>query len=658
MTTHRKIMEQNNRPAPETKARKSLMLYVALLICVIVNTTDAVAAVPVEQASPSLLAVVARPSPRTNGASTTSTQTVLDSLGRYTCPASNGLLDTTCREAMFTSCTGTQPLAATTDRYVSLRASIEAVADGDVWEWFWYGPNGKTYGPSRTTFRENFNGEKDCFLFSSGFSTLYICGTRSVEAEWGHSAIHDDNASGLWNIEVRFNGQQALFEPFELLLLPHADLKSFSVDNTLAVEGVLGLELNLQTAPGDPGLGTKVRLGLSPTSLSAGQQAALSPGPNSLRIRLPDHAIGRFESDAILTVQTETGTARPDLQYSPALRCGVPPIQIRSTLAMPLPVVFIHGLIPPDGLTKGQLSMWILGSQIEPLQMKPLFNFLAGATNVVSPTRAFDTSDFRLPYSRPDESPYPTLYFGDWHLIAYSSPDIVAAQLESVINSAISNTYAKRVNIIGHSAGGVVARYLVQRGVLRNDVKISKLILVGSPNNGTSDVYIKSSGLDRSLVDSMANGIAGFMVPPSPDLRGPYVTNDPCNLTSSAPLRRTYDDLILIPADVRTTNIIGVGFETPYDISGKPTHDGWFTFTNRILSKSDQCISLKDFRWGDGSISVSDALLPIPRENVLIPISPDLLKRLGAKVGLPPHIYLLSDTAVRREILRALDIQK
>jgi pimeloyl-ACP methyl ester carboxylesterase len=629
------------------------MLSFALLLCVIVSTSEDVAAAPVEQSSSSLLAVVARPSAKTNGPrvfSIATAQTLLESLGRYTCPASNGLLDSACREPMFTPCTGTRPLAVTTDRYVSLRASIEAVADGDVWEWFWYGPNGKTSGPARTTFRENFNGENDCFVFSNGFSTFYICGTRSVEAEWGNAVIHDDNAFGLWNIEVRFNGQRVLFEPFELLLLPHADLKGFSIDNTLASEGALGLEVNLQTAPDDPGIGTKLQLGLSPFSLSSGQQLELSPGPNSLRIKLPDHAIGRFESDAILTVQTETRTARPDIQYSPILGCGVPPISLRSTLAIPLPIVFIHGLIPPDGLTKGQLSTWISGSSIVPGQRDPLFNYLVGATDIASPTRVFDTSDFRLPYSRPGESPYPTLYFGDWRSIAYNDPAVIATQLEGVIESAISNAYARRVNIIGHSAGGVVGRYLVQRGVLRNSVKVSKLILVGSPNNGTSDVYIKSSGIDRSLVDFMARGIAGFMVPPSPDLRGPYLANDPCALISPAPLRRTYDDSIAIPADVRTINIIGVGLDTPYDISGKPTHDGWFTFANRSLRKSDQCVDLKDFRWGDQSINLNDALLP--SGNVLVPISLNMLKKQLA------HIFLLDDTGVRMEILRGLDVKK
>jgi pimeloyl-ACP methyl ester carboxylesterase len=621
------IIEQNNRPAPETKTWKSLMMCVALLLGVLVSTTEAAGA-----------------------------QTTLESLGRYTCPTSNGLLNGACREAMFVPCGGAQRVAVTTDQFVGLRASIQGIADGDTWEWFWYAPNGKILGPTRTTFRENVNGQKDCFVFSNGVSTLVVCGARTLDAEWGQPAIHDDNAVGLWNVEVRFNGQQALLEPFELVNLPRTELQGFSSDITLTSDGTLGLQFNLQTPPGDPGLGTKLRLGLSPSSLSSGQQTFLSPGPNSWRIKLSDHAIGRFENDAILTVQTETPTSRPDLQFSPTLKCGVPPIAIRSTLAIPLPVVFIHGLIPPQSTLKGQFTTWIASELIEPYQMKPLFEYLAGATNVASSPRIFNTSDFRLPYSQPGESQYPTLYFGDWRPVAYSSPEVVATELEKVIDRAISGSYAKRVNLIGHSAGGVVSRYLVQRGVGRNDVKISKLILVGSPNNGTSDVYLKSNGMNRSLVDHMANGIAGFMVPPSPDPRGPYAASDPCSVMFPTPLRRTYDDSIPIPADVRTTNIIGVDINTAYDITAKPLRDNWYSFEKRVLRKSDGCADLKEFRTGDGSIARQDALLP--SGNVEVQIRADLVTTILQNNKLPPHVFLLHDTKVRREILRALEVLK
>lgn len=430
---------------------------------------------------------------------------------------------------------------------------------------------------------------------------------------------------------------------------PHADLQSFD-EQTLATDGSLEIEVDLQAALQDSGpWTTELKIGLSPSTLSLGQSATVIPGLNSFDVKLPQHGIGRFDSDTILTIQTET-TTESTIYGGPSNQC-VPPVPLRATLAIPVPVVFIHGLIPPDSLTKGKLSRWIAGPFIENFQAPKLFELLVNST---LPTADFDTSDLRIPYAT--EGPYPTLYLGDWRTVAYQDPDTIAGRLEDIIVDALAQTYATRVNIIGHSAGGIVGKYLVQRGVGQNNVQVSKLIMVGAPNRGTSTTYKLSSDFDREFLSEMTAGVAGFMVPPNGDERGPYLKGDPCTLMSPAPLRRTYDDSIQIPPDVLITNVIGfgIGVKTPYDIVGNPFKD-WFKFIDRTLKNGDDCVDLSAFRNGDGFINVLDAFAE--RGNVMVTIDLNLLKQL-LKKPVPPHIYLLNDAGVQRVLLRALGVQK
>ena len=442
---------------------------------------------------------------------------------------------------------------------------------------------------------------------------------------------------------------RASWSHLSFFFAPHADLQSFD-EQTLATDGSLEIEVDLQAALQDSGpWTTELKIGLSPSTLSLGQSATVIPGLNLFDVKLPQHGIGRFDSDTILTIQTET-TTESTIYGGPSNQC-VPPVPLRATLAIPVPVVFIHGLIPPDSLTKGKLSRWIAGPFIENFQAPKLFELLVNST---LPTADFDTSDLRIPYAT--EGPYPTLYLGDWRTVAYHDPDTIAGRLEDIIVDALAQTYATRVNIIGHSAGGIVGKYLVQRGVGQNNVQVSKLIMVGAPNRGTSTTYKLSSDFDREFLSEMTAGVAGFMVPPNGDERGPYLKGDPCTLMSPAPLRRTYDDSIQIPPDVLITNVIGfgIGVKTPYDIVGNPFKD-WFKFIDRTLKNGDDCVDLSAFRNGDGFINVLDAFAE--RGNVMVTLDLNLLKQL-LKKPVPPHIYLLNDAGVQRVLLRALGVQK
>lgn len=81
-----------------------------------------------------------------------------------------------------------------------------------------------------------------------------------------------------------------------------------------------------------------------------------------------------------------------------------------------------------------------------------------------------------------DKDFYITYY--DWRK---NNDESAENYLEPVIDKALENTGASKVNIIAHSMGGLVARSYIQRDEYNYDV--DNLFLIGTPNRGSSDVY-------------------------------------------------------------------------------------------------------------------------------------------------------------------------
>lgn len=82
--------------------------------------------------------------------------------------------------------------------------------------------------------------------------------------------------------------------------------------------------------------------------------------------------------------------------------------------------------------------------------------------------------------------------FGRVITLNYSplSDDIprVARRLKSLVEKVRRETGYERVHVIGHSMGGVVARYYVQR--LGGDSRVHTLVTLGSPHGGTMPAYL------------------------------------------------------------------------------------------------------------------------------------------------------------------------
>ena len=72
-----------------------------------------------------------------------------------------------------------------------------------------------------------------------------------------------------------------------------------------------------------------------------------------------------------------------------------------------------------------------------------------------------------------------------------------AARLERLVEATCAQTGYERVHVVGHSLGGVVARYYVQR--MGGDARVHTLVTLGSPHAGTTAAHLLPTRLVRQL---------------------------------------------------------------------------------------------------------------------------------------------------------------
>jgi triacylglycerol lipase len=72
-----------------------------------------------------------------------------------------------------------------------------------------------------------------------------------------------------------------------------------------------------------------------------------------------------------------------------------------------------------------------------------------------------------------------------------------AARLERLVERTCEETGYERVHVVGHSLGGLVARYYVQR--MGGDARVHTLVTLGSPHAGTHAAYLLPQRLVRQL---------------------------------------------------------------------------------------------------------------------------------------------------------------
>jgi pimeloyl-ACP methyl ester carboxylesterase len=74
---------------------------------------------------------------------------------------------------------------------------------------------------------------------------------------------------------------------------------------------------------------------------------------------------------------------------------------------------------------------------------------------------------------------------------------VAARRLAETVEDLVATTGYRRVHVVGHSLGGLVARYYVQR--LGGDARVHTLVTLGTPHGGTVPAYLLPLRLGRQL---------------------------------------------------------------------------------------------------------------------------------------------------------------
>jgi pimeloyl-ACP methyl ester carboxylesterase len=74
---------------------------------------------------------------------------------------------------------------------------------------------------------------------------------------------------------------------------------------------------------------------------------------------------------------------------------------------------------------------------------------------------------------------------------------VAAAQLAEEVERIVGETGYERIHVVGHSMGGVIARYYVTR--LGGDARVHTLVTLGSPHQGTYTAYAWNSAVTKQL---------------------------------------------------------------------------------------------------------------------------------------------------------------
>lgn len=107
--------------------------------------------------------------------------------------------------------------------------------------------------------------------------------------------------------------------------------------------------------------------------------------------------------------------------------------------------------------------------------------------------------------------------FGVVHAINYSllTGDVrsAARELHGHVQRLLDEAGADRLHIVGHSLGGVIARYYVQR--LGGHALVDTLVTLGSPHHGTMTAYLVPTTLGRQL--RPGSDVIRELAEPAPD---------------------------------------------------------------------------------------------------------------------------------------------
>lgn len=95
----------------------------------------------------------------------------------------------------------------------------------------------------------------------------------------------------------------------------------------------------------------------------------------------------------------------------------------------------------------------------------------------------------------------------------------VAERLEHLVERVCTETGYERVHVVGHSMGGLVARYFVQR--MGGDSRVHTLVTLGTPHQGTWPAHLVPHPVARQM--RFGSDIARELSAPAPGCRTRFV---------------------------------------------------------------------------------------------------------------------------------------
>jgi triacylglycerol lipase len=95
-----------------------------------------------------------------------------------------------------------------------------------------------------------------------------------------------------------------------------------------------------------------------------------------------------------------------------------------------------------------------------------------------------------------------------------------ARQLADSVDSICEQTGYERIHVVGHSMGGLIARYYVQR--LGGDARVHTLVTMGTPHQGTRAARLFPRGVCQQLAPN--SEVVAELAEPAPDCQTRFVS--------------------------------------------------------------------------------------------------------------------------------------
>jgi pimeloyl-ACP methyl ester carboxylesterase len=95
-----------------------------------------------------------------------------------------------------------------------------------------------------------------------------------------------------------------------------------------------------------------------------------------------------------------------------------------------------------------------------------------------------------------------------------------ARRLDQAVEAICEQTGYERIHVIGHSMGGIIARYYVQR--MGGDERVHTLVTLGSPHGGTRAARLLPRGVCRQLRPN--SDVIAELAAPVPSCRTRFLT--------------------------------------------------------------------------------------------------------------------------------------